>query len=116
MKITKKTRLLAAVPTIEKLTAGRDDAPANVIEHDSALCRMFVKHMPDIDKEENTFSVIWTKADGTTVVKQKVNCDLCDYPAYVMPEIPDGMNAGDTLRVKAVYNGIESNEVTVAVV
>ena len=115
MKITKKTRLLAAVPTIEKLTKTIDDPTVNIIEHDSPLCRMFVKNMPDIDKEENTFSVIWTKADGTTVVKQKENCDLMYWPSFVMPEIPDGMNAGDTLRVKAVYNGIESNEVTVAV-
>ena len=103
-------------PTVVKVQKTNEDTETNAIDHTESLCRLYVGNMPDLDKEENTFSVTWTKADGTTVVKSKENCDLMYWPAYVMPEIPEGLSAGDTLRVKATYNGTDTNEVTVAVI
>lgn len=118
MKVTKKTRLLAPPgPFITKVSNATPGAPSGQISARAILCRMDVRNMPGVEEIENDLKVVWTKPDGTNVTKDKSHIDLtCIASGYVMPEPTEGIAAGDRLKVKAVFNGVDTNVKNVLVV
>ena len=118
MKVTKNTRLLAPTgPFIMKVSDALPGAPSGQISARAILCRMDVRNMPGVEEVENDLKVVWTKPDGTCVIKDKSHIDTtCIGSGYVMPEPPEGIVAGDRLKVKAVFNGADTNVKNVLVV